>query len=303
MNTPKDLIAAPDFVPYWAETQTEGEYHADKTAIGSGQLRTAMDSLKAFHGQMFLGKEKPVTDAMILGRKIHMAILEREKFNRLHVVQPEFMGYTKDGKPTKSLNSKDVQEQLARWQMDLPTGAVIVTNEELDMMIGIAESIMQHPNGPDTIKNTIPECSGYYRDPETNLRLKIKPDLLRKDGTVFVDLKSTKSSDHFDFGKQVFGDMRIDIQLFMYAKGIESIQGNFPKLIVLKAVEKLWPYEVGLYYYTRDDLGQAEADYHSTLRKIRRAIDEDHWPMRQERIQRGHTPSWFINQSVERSEL
>lgn len=297
------LLAPPGFAPTWREDLTDEQYHADKTAIGSGNLRVAMDSLKAFHGIMFEGRQKKETDEMILGRKIHMAILEREKFKRLHVVEPVFTGMTKDGKPTTSANATDVKEKRGRWLAELPSDAVTVTQDDLEMMIGIAESIVSHPQGKDAMKNAVPERAGYYMDPETGLTLKIKPDLIRLDGSVFIDLKSTKDSSTFAFGKTVYGEQRIDIQLFMYGKGIEAITGKFPKLIMVMAVEKVWPFEVAIYFYTREMLLQAETDYHATLGKIRAALDSGHWPMRQQKIQRGHVPEFFIRNSVEREDV
>jgi len=280
---------------------SDEEYHADTTAIGSSSVRAAMSSLKLFHGIVIQGKKIEASPAMKLGSKIHMAVLERERFMHTHRVMPEFTGLTQKGEV--STRSKEANEKRALWLSDLPKDCVVVTQDELEMMTGIAESIMQHPQGKDVLRAMVPEVPGFFLDNETGIRCKIKPDLRREDGSVFIDLKTTKSCEQFAFGKQVFGEMRIDIQLLMYAKGIEAITGKFPRRIIILAVEKVWPYEVAVYSYNRIQLQQAETDYHATLKKIRHAVDHNHWPMRQQSIQPGHVPEWFIRNSVEREDI
>ncbi len=304
-SKPEDLIAPENFEAHWKPDMTDEEYHADKTAIGSSSLRAAVRSLKEFHWDMFSGKSKPETKDMILGKKIHLAILEPEKFKSLYVVEPVFEGYTKKGELTTDPKCSEVKEKKAAWYADLGKDAVVVTEDELEMITGIAQSIMEHPDAKELIEGARPEVAGYYRDPETGLRMKIKPDLMFiGDVAVITDLKSTINGDRFRFGAKTFSDdLRYDIQLFQYAEGTRIISGReVPQVHVISA-EKKKCREVSVYYFEREDLGKAEQDYRNGLRRIRHAIDEGVWPQRQMWMERIHTPKFFEANSVEQDEL
>jgi hypothetical protein len=299
--SPKDLIAPPDYVAHWDESVTEEQYHADRTSVGSTQLRKVLDSPMGFWAGYY-GDQEPVeeedeADHFKVGKMVHMAILENERFKKTYVIQPKFWGFTQKGEKTDNLNCKEVKEQIAAWSAALPPEAKVCTSDQLDMITGIAEAIMKHPQGPNLIKDCKPEVPGYYRDPETGILCRIKPDLLKFNGSAMTDLKTAKSSDETFFGSQAFNH-RYDIQLFMYAEGARLINGVMPELLTSLVIEKPKPHEPAIFYWQKEDLVQAEIDYRAGLRKLRKCIDENKWPYRQEMIGRIRTPQWFIYQTV-----
>lgn len=304
IRQPKDLIAPDDFINRWDISVTDEQYHANKSALGSTSVRTAHRSLKEFYWE-FSGNERKETKDMRLGKTIHMAILEPERFRNAYVVEPIFEGRTQRGEITTSLNCKEVKEKKEAWHSDLRPGAVVVNQNELEMLTGIAKSIREYPEAMMLIQGAQPEVTGYYRDPITGLRMKIKPDLLMLGNIALItDLKSTVDCGHIRFGTTTFSDdKRYDIQLFQYGEGTRLITGKEVPQVHVIAVEKVPPYEVSVYYLLREDLEQAEADYHSALRKIRMAIDLDEWPQRQMTMQRIYTPKFFINESVEKESI
>ena len=294
--TPKDLLAPPDFVPHWNETVTDEEYHADRTSVGSTQVRMGLDSPAALY-EKYWGDQKPVdeedeADHFKVGKMVHMAILENKRFKETYITMPEFVAPTQDGK--MSAQSKGAKEKRAAWLADLPPGAKVCTTDQLDMITGIAEAIMRHPQGPKLLKDCKPEIAGYYRDPETGLRCRIKADLIKIDGSALTDMKTAKSSDEVFFGSQAFNH-RYDIQLFMYREGARIINGKTPDLLTSLVIEKKRPFEPAIFFWTPEDLIQAEVDYRAGLRKIRNCIEENKWPFRQENISRIRTPQWFIH--------
>lgn len=297
---PTDLLAPADFIPHWNETITDQEYHADKTSAGSTQIRQVIDSPAGFFAKFYddvkdEAEEEKEPEHFRVGKMVHMAILEHKRFEEVYVVAPEFLGLTLDGK--MSNRSKAAKEKEAAWLADLPPGAQVCTKDQLDMITGIARAIMNHPQGPNLIKDCQTEVAGYYRDPETGIRCRFKPDLIKFNGSALTDFKTGKSSDETFFGSDAFNH-RYDIQLFMYAEGAKAINGTPPELLSSLVVEKLKPYEPAIFYWAPEDLVQAEVDYRAGLRRLRKCIDENKWPYRQEMIGRIKTPQWFIYQSV-----
>lgn len=301
----KGLIAPPEFKNHWAPDVTEELYHADRTSIGSSQLRRAKDSLKEFFGIMsgeIVGQSSPETR---FGKKVHMAILEPERFRNSYLIEPIFQGRNQKGELTTSANCLEVKQAKAEWYGRIPSDAVIVSNEEINIITGIAKSIQEYPDAMMLIEGASPETSGYYRDPETGLKMKVRIDLpIIGSLAIVTDLKTTRDCSNIKFGKSTFSDdLRYDIQLFQYMYGMKQISGRSQVAAHLLAVEKTPPYEVAVYYFEDADLWQAEQDYHDTTRKIRKAIDEGVWAQRQQMMERIYTPKYFQNDSVMQDEL
>lgn len=168
-------------------------------------------------------------------------------------------------------------------------------------MIGVAENLLLHPQGPDLFQNGQAEVVGYFRDEETGLRLKFMPDFAAFSGETLVDLKTAKDSRLKKFGSAAFGH-RYDVQLFHYATGMKAFTGKYPSVIANVVVEKTPPYEVAIYYYLMEDLFYAEQDYRKALNLIRKAIDENNFPPRQTKLERIYTPVWFMREKTEEDE-
>lgn len=296
MTTPTEidphiLLAPEDFEAHWSPGMTDEEYHADQTAVGSSNLRLAFDSPKAFRQRFFYREEKPSSEALRLGKLIHMAALEPERFEATYKVCPDY----------GDMRSPARRAQRDEWLAQCAPGTVVVKNQaELDQINAITRSILSHRRGKDFMREGITEMPGFYRDPDTGIRLKIKPDFISVDGIRLNDIKSCLSSEHRAFSNQVY-QARYDIQMFMQAEGIYRITGKFPDVISLIAVEKLPPYEAAIYFFEREDLYQAEVDYHAALKKIKTGIDKNYWPQRQTEIERIKVPQWFVYAASERN--
>lgn len=288
---PRSLLAPEGFVASWKEGMSDEEYHADITAVGSTNVRVVLDSPKAFHARFFYHEQLPESDALRMGKLIHMAVLEPERFQKAYQVCPDF----------GDMRSPARKLQRAEWVESLPPGTVVIKKQdELDQIDGIVRSILSHKRGADFMREGIVEIPGIYRDDETGIRLKIKPDFRSVDGIRLNDLKSCLSSEPRAFANQVY-QSRYDLQMFMQAEGIRHITGKFPDVISLIAVEKAPPYESAIYYFEREDLFQAELDYHTALKKLKTAIDKNHWPQRQTEIERIKMPQWFVYAASERN--
>lgn len=289
---PKSLIAGDDFQNHWCEGMTDEEYHADKSAVGSSQLRMILQSPKAFYHNFFLGSPKEETEALRFGKLAHHAILEGSRFLEKHVIEPEFIGLTKDGKPSK--NSADAKAQREAWLANLPKDAIVCTPKDRDAIVGIIESISNHPQGLPSLSDGKAEVAGYFKDPVTGIKLKIKPDFLSFDCLRLVDLKTTADCSAVKFGQSAF-NYRYDFQSLMYSVGIEEIAGMFPDVILNLCVEKTPPYECALYYWQSEDFFVAKEDYRKALDLLKYCIDNNSWPMRQKEIERIRVPNWFVN--------
>ncbi len=294
---PKDLIVAEGYKAHWRPEMTEEEYHADKSAVGSSSIRLMLKSPKAFYQGHFEGKQKAETNDMRLGKIIHMALLEPNKFRELNVVMPEFWGYTQKGEKTNNAACTEVKKQKADWLASIPKGAVVISEEELEMICGITQSIKEHEQGEHVFAKGEMEMAGYYRDPRTGILCKIKPDFRSHDNFMITEFKTASSVDEMIFGAKAH-QMRYELQLWMYAYGASIITGEKIENLFILAAEKIWPCEVSVSFLTEEQRNQAQYDYNKAMDKLLECITTGKWSMRQTKMQPLYTPSKFIARDV-----
>lgn len=302
MIDPTSIYAAPDFMPYWVNNLEEDAYFADKTAVNSSALSLMLKSPKAFYYGFFKGLQKPVTKDLKLGKLIHQAVLEGDKFKQNYVIMPEFVGYTQKGEKTTNPNCKEVKELKQEWLNSLPPTAIIVTPDEREMIVGIIESILSHPDGQYLFNNGMPEKSGFFRDIDTNIKCKIRCDFISNDHNILIDLKSARSVSRVQFGSSAY-NLRYDMRMAMYREGVKQITGKYPEVTVLVAVEKLCPWECAIYYYSNEDFLQADHDYKRCLSLVNSSIKYNMWPQNQKKIERLYKPAWFVNEVAVNEEM
>jgi len=167
----------------------------------------------------------------------------------------------------------------------------------------MVESVSEHPQGKHVFTNGIPERPGYYRDPRTGIKMKIMPDFRANDNFMITDYKTAASSEQTLFGSKAFGEFRYDLRIWMYAYGTSIIEKKpMPKNLFFLANEKVWPFEVGVYYMTDEQKAQAEYDYNQAMDKLLECIQTGVWPMRQKRMEPLWTPKKFIDADVRKHE-
>lgn len=280
---PKNLISKGDFSPHWLHDVIDDIYHADKSFASSSNLKTILTkSPKTFYARQFGGVSKPATPPMKLGKLAHMAILEGKRFKEKYVVMPEFSGFTKDGKPTTNPNSLEVKQKKAEWLAQVSPDAVVVTEEEREILIGMIDSILTNQRAREFFLEGIPECSGYYVDPETQIRLRIRPDFFSDSRLVMADLKTTRDCREESFKWDIYGEkfdpLWYDFSIAMYAEGFYQITGKRLELAAWIAIEKTPPYECAVHPVTMPVMEVGTIKYRQALRLLRKCIDENHWP-------------------------
>ncbi len=130
--------------------------------------------------------------------------------------------------------------------------------------------------------------------------MKIKPDFRGEDLFLVTDFKTVASSEAKLFGAKAFGPLRYDLRIWMYAFGIGQIENKpMPEKLFFLTVEKTWPYEVGVFYMTPEQINQAAYDYVKATARLKSCIETGKWPQRQTKIEPMHTPKFFIDNDVE----
>lgn len=285
--------------PEWIENVPSEVYHSDRTAVNSSSLKTILKSGFAFKRNFIEGLQKPPTDAMKFGTTAHMAILEGDEFTKRYVVMPEFIGYTKDGKESKL--SKEAKDKKEAWLAEQELlGSIVVTSEERDRLFWMIDSVMANPEAVRLLKNGSTEVSGYYSDPETGIRCRIRPDFIAHDLNAMVDVKTVADCDVDWFRRRRVEDesFMYHFQMSMYDEGTSIISGKTVDFATWLLVGSEAPYECIVVPMEQPYREIGGKYYHRALRKLKECMENNLWE-RQPGLQSMHPSHWFMQKQEE----
>jgi exodeoxyribonuclease VIII len=166
------------------------------------------------------------------------------------------------------------------------SGIEAVTSTDMEQAMAMAASVRSHQAAAALLRDGKAEQSFWWDDIQTGLRCKCRPDWYN--GTTIVDLKTTTDASPKGFARSV-AQWRYHVQQNHY------LAGTFAERFVFIAVEKSYPYAVGVYELDETAALHGEAERRSNLQTIAdcRAISE--WPGYGNTIQPLSLPSWAFS--------
>jgi hypothetical protein len=254
----------------WKAMTSNAEYHADPAVSASHLHAVAASPYHYWKRHLDPNRQQlEPTAAMRLGTLVHCAVLEPDELlQRYGVCGPR--------------NTKAGKEQAAAMAAD---GIEAVSETDMTLALSMAAAVREHPAAAALLQAGKAEQSFWWDDMTTGLRCKCRPDWCR--GGTLVDLKTTTDASPAGFAKSV-ANFRYHVQAAHY------LAGTFAERFVFIAVEKTYPYAVGVYKL------DAEAMAHGAeLRRVNmqtiadcRAIGE--WPGYSTGVESLSLPSWAL---------
>lgn len=228
------------------------------------------------HYQAWLTAEKEETDALRIGRLVHLASLEPQKFDAMVRVQPECDRRTKEGKA--------IYEAFAAT---LKGDEECVKQKEMDLLVGISESAQL---GIETIaagKTRVRVMEQVVTGKCEGIDIKGRPDLiLHGDGeSIVVDVKTTQSASPEAFAKDIL-KYRYHLQAAFYM----AMTGA--KEFYFVAVEKKPPFAWAIYTLDEAALEQGRAMMKSACLTYRECSLYNTWPGYSNKPQTLSLPKW-----------
>lgn len=290
------------------------DYHADRTAVSQSGLKYLEDRIwtpQHFHYHWTKGSEATDDGGELkisqkrcfrVGSIAHEAFLERERFRSRVVVEPEFIGLTKEGKP--SAQSAEAKAKRADWWAKQRPGTLVVTQDESDMIVGMVHSLTGHKNTTDIMNGAKTEISGWFRDPATGIKCRVRPDLINfnfknKEYLLVSDLKTTSKSAHADVFYPQAARLFYHAQLAMQYDGVVAITGRVPDVACWLVVETAPPYACAVHPLNKTDLETGRAVYQAALLLLKKCLEHDYWPSHQaDGAEDGALPPWAHTQQA-----
>jgi len=242
-------------------TDTFGVYLGKKTHISASDIKNFMRSPKYYYFKAF--EEVRSTDPLegrhfSVGSALHEMILEPQKFTSNYIVAPKFDRRTKVGK-------QEYEEFLLQTE-----GKTLLFEDEMTMIVKMAEQTMKNESLVDLIKNSVKEISCYTTDEKTGLKLRLRPDSLADSKNTITDIKSCLDSSYTKFRSDVYSyGYPITAAYYCDFLNIENY--------VFAALEKQAPYQVSLYVLDDEKMEYGRKQYRTALDLMKWSIDNDYW--------------------------
>ena len=245
-------------------------YHADP-AVSASHLHAVAASPYHYWKRFIDPQRQPVepTAAMRLGSLVHCAVLEPDELRKRYgVCGPR--------------NTKAGKEQAAEMAA---SGIEAVTEADMALAQAMCAAVREHPAAALLLASGKAEQSFWWDDITSGLRCKCRPDWYS--GTTIVDLKTTTDASPAGFAKSV-ANFRYHVQANHY------LAGTFAQRFIFIAVEKTYPYAVGVYELDADAMAHGAELRRQNMQAIAdcRAINE--WPGYSTGIESLSLPSWAL---------
>lgn len=221
------------------------------------------------------------TPAMRLGTALHTHVLELSRWDQEIAVAPPINRLTKAGK-----------EEWAAF-MAASADRTVITADDAAQVMAMGRAVLGHPAAAMLLG--LPgkaETTHMWTDASTGLKCKCRPDWLTDDGSIVVDLKTTKDASPRGFKQSVvnFGYYK---QAAWYLEGLQQATGRRPDQFIFICVESTAPYACAVYAADAEMIERGHDQAMRDLAKLAVCRAADHWPSYSEQIETLSLPAWM----------
>ena len=254
----------------------EDYHHGDyKDYISSTDLKNFIRS--PAHYRCYKDEKKESTPAMVFGSAFHSVALG---FPDEVAIIPDINRRTKVGKE----EWLDFQEENA--------GKYLIKQSEMKHIEGMQESITHHKHARKIMESPTAqfEISGFFEDFGTDLRCKIRPDILDLEAPVIADLKTCIDASYDTFSKTIF-NYGYHFQSTWYRYGGQMIEGHDFDFVFI-AVEKTPPYGVNTFPMSGRAITLAEEKIGGVMGLFADCFKKNKWPCYPQTFNAPDVPGW-----------
>jgi hypothetical protein len=211
---------------------------------------------------------------MMLGSAAHHLLLGEDHFKLRYIATPLTYRDKKTAVEKPWHNGADYCQQ---WNDKAAlAGKLTITQRELGYIVSMARSLAIEPLVKAGLLRGLIEHSGFFRDPETGLWIKVRPDVIPLDTGEYVDLKTTRDSTTPAVQSSIrsYGYHQQGALIWEVCDGLEMHFESF----TLAFIETSRPWCSRMVPLDEHDLARGRYQNRSSMRKIARCIDTGHWP-------------------------
>lgn len=242
------------------------EYHGDccdgHSVSGTGLVKIEQKTLAHYWWDSYLNPERdpPDSPALSFGRAAHAMILGEPEFAKFFVISPYNDFRTKEAREWKANETRTV-----------------ITTEQLRQIRTMAKSIVAHPLLRNAFQDGQPEQSLIWKDAETGIWLKSRPDWLPREIQFVPNYKTARTGKPADWAKAAF-DFGYHMGAALTLEGLKQVRGWDKATYYFVVQEKEAPYVVTPILIRDTDVEWGALLYRRSLRRLANALEKNEWP-------------------------
>lgn len=243
---------------------TNEQYHSSEGISRSGIMAFRKSPMHYWHDYINPDRSaRESTQAMIFGNAVHTFILEPKEFLNRYKVIDKVDRRTKEGKEYWL----SLSEFLGKKSF--------IDDDTLKELTSIKNSILNNSEASELIANAKYENSIYWKDEETDVICKARPDAMRENA--IIDLKTTDDASPKAFARSCY-NYGYHIQAAMISDGIKYNTGQLINHFIYVVVEKNPPYANAIYVLDESAIEIGRETYKKSLYKYKECLDSGNWP-------------------------
>jgi len=254
------------------------EYHSDKwnEYLSASAILIADKSLKEFKYYIDGKLPEKVGSHFDFGNAFEMALLEPEQFKaggKIAVFDSQkYIDEALKNKPDLKVPtmSKFYKESKELFYEDNVDKYIIEKDgtESFETILQMIESFNSESVSSKLLKNIEKQVSIFWTDKETGLKLKTRPDASKFNKSVLLDIKTTRDGSPHSFCNDV-NKLKYWIQALLQIWGCkEAGLINELEAYFWISCEKVIPYNVTIYEFSKKDIIKKEKQLKNLLLKI-----------------------------------
>lgn len=310
--------------------KSNAEYHGGPGVSKSSLdiVRRSLAHFKHAQEQRAAGAEREETAAMRVGSAEHGILLEPDQFDKEYALPfdadewPDALNTMDDlkarlkehglpvsGKKSDLIDrlreadpSVQILDDLKAMHAEDAAGKTILTPAQWRDVRGMRDAALENPRLCNLLTDPrgMAELSAYWRDEETGLLCRCRPDLWV--GDVVLDVKTTDDAREDAFRRSV-EKWRYYVQAALYLDGLrqaaEQAGGlpdglEVPRYFVFGAIEKRAPYLNAAYVLDATSMDIGRREYREDLDALASAVRTDEWPGYPSEVQPISLPEWRL---------
>jgi hypothetical protein len=269
-----------DVIPGVHHDLDNAKYHALPGLSNSGISDLLQSPYHYYSRHLDPGRPaRDETQAQQDGTIAHCAILEPNEFDKRYRVGPDVSRATKAWKEA---------EEKARAD-----GLTLIKPEQYDRALRQSAAVWMIPDAAEALSSGRPEVSAIWRDPETHVTCRCRPDWVHETGggVILLDVKTYSDASPREFERQA-ARMAYHRQDAWYTDGYAIASGKPVLGFIFVAVEMPWPNAASASMFDDDARAAGRRQCREAVSIYSECLDTGRWPGYPAGIELIRLPSW-----------
>ncbi|MDQ3234708.1 MAG: PD-(D/E)XK nuclease-like domain-containing protein [Pseudobdellovibrionaceae bacterium] len=249
-------------------------YHEDRLAASKTGLCLFDEAPVAYKHAYLDGSRSSDTTSLRLGRAVH-AVLDGS-FEESFAVGP-------DVKSRAEKRWKDFEAQ--------EVGRICLKLSEKKKVLDMASALRAYPGFAEYVRNGDFEKTYVWRDPETGLLCKCRPDFITDDRMIVVDFKTARHAARNPF-RMAAWNHKYFVSAAFTLEGVHASTGIMPHRYLFFVVQSSSPHLVAGYEATAEELALGREFLRRSLPRFKECREAGVWPGLPEEIIPLGLPGW-----------